>query len=56
MLFSTVKKLDAFKFDGVAESGNTAGEAMCSIFCRRCPWCENRSESGFFTEGQSNTL
>jgi len=25
VLSSTVKKLDAFKFDGVAESDNTAG-------------------------------
>jgi len=28
MLSLTVKKLDAFKFDGVAESGNT-GELSC---------------------------
>ena len=33
MLSSMVKKLDAFKFDGVAESDNTGGEAK--IFRKR---------------------
>jgi len=36
MLSPTVKKLDAFKFDGVAESDNTAGDVSCLI--RMAPW------------------
>jgi len=51
MLYATVKKLDAFKFDGVAESNNTAYFILgvsremqkaptltCALACRRFCW------------------